>query len=498
MPPQLALLLTAGFIAALFVRDSRLGYRTTSALWIPLGWMLITGSRFVSEWLNPGATGSYRMLADGSPVDRAFFLGLIAAGAVVLWHRRLKVLDVALQHGWLLALLAYSLVAVLWSDFPFVALKRWIKILGHPIMALIIFTEPDPRAALHRVMMRASFILVPLSVTLIKYFPNIGRSFEWWTGAAMNTGVTTNKNALGYVCLVLGLYLAWHLKDYLSQSRAVRERRDVAAAALLLGLVWYLLVLADSKTSLMCLLVGIAAMFAASVLPAKRLGTYFVVGAGTYMLLDSTVGIYATVVQLLGRNMTLTDRTDLWNAVLAVPINPLVGAGFESFWLGERLLYMRSLFAFGPNQAHNGYIETYLNLGWIGVVLLIGLIVATFMNAKRFADIDRQFSHFRIALLGAIVLYNYTEATFKAVHFVWFAFYLIATDYTVVQAALPQRQKATPRANAPTPRTQPRRTFKLLPRFGGAAVRRAIAPAATVPPEAAAPRWIVRTVQHPK
>ena len=39
--------------------------------------------------------------------------------------------------------MAYGLLSVLWSDFPLIAGKRWIKTLGHPVMALIILTEPE-------------------------------------------------------------------------------------------------------------------------------------------------------------------------------------------------------------------------------------------------------------------------------------------------------------------------------------------------------------------
>ena len=57
--------------------------------------------------------------------------------------------------------------------------------------------------------------------------------------------------------------------------------------------------------------------------------------------------------------MTLTGRTAIWDSVLQKVSNPLFGAGFESFWLGDRLKSMWAEFYFKPNQAHNGYIEVY-------------------------------------------------------------------------------------------------------------------------------------------
>ena len=77
----------------------------------------------------------------------------------------------------------------------------------------------------------------------------------------------------------------------------------------------------------------------------------------------------------MGRDSTLTGRTEIWTHVLWVAGNPLLGTGFESFWLGDRLANVWSIMP-GIQEAHNGYLEVYLNLGWIGVTLLavIGLI----------------------------------------------------------------------------------------------------------------------------
>ena len=142
-----------------------------------------------------------------------------------------------------------------------------------------------------------------------------------------------------------------------------------------------------------------------------------------------TFGVYTKVIALLGRNPTLTDRTEVWE--LAVQLQPdlLLGAGFESFWLGERLEKMWSKYWWKPNQAHSGYIETYLNLGYIGVCILAALFITTFRKIRLDLLYRPEFGRLRLGFLLAILVYNYTEATFKGVHLVWTVFYLIAIDY---------------------------------------------------------------------
>ena len=77
-----------------------------------------------------------------------FYFAMVIAGFCVLIKRQVRLSEIVLNNGWLIAFLLYCFISIAWSDFPFVAFKRWIKILGHPIMALIVLTEPDPEEAL--------------------------------------------------------------------------------------------------------------------------------------------------------------------------------------------------------------------------------------------------------------------------------------------------------------------------------------------------------------
>ena len=138
------------------------------------------------------------------------------------------------------------------------------------------------------------------------------------------------------------------------------------------------------------------------------------------------------MLNLLGRDATLTDRTEVWHDALELQPDPIFGAGFESFWLGKRLDKLWEKWWWQPNQAHNGYIETYLNLGWVGIVLLAGMIIGTFGKISRALLTNFEFARLRLGFLFVILAYNFTEATFKGVHLVWTVFYLIAIDYPMV------------------------------------------------------------------
>ncbi|PYS71570.1 MAG: hypothetical protein DMF73_10500, partial [Acidobacteria bacterium] len=172
LPPIIASCLTIAFIVFLFRRDIREKPDVSGALWLPLLWLVMTCSRGFTAWLNifglhvSGAAS----LEEGSPLDACFYFALIAVGFCVLLQRQVRLSEILQNNGWL--------ISIVWSDFPFVAFKRWFKVLGHPIMVLIILTEPDPEKALSRVMKRCAYIVVPVSILFIKYYPELGRGFD--------------------------------------------------------------------------------------------------------------------------------------------------------------------------------------------------------------------------------------------------------------------------------------------------------------------------------
>ena len=211
LPPTVALFLTFGFIIFLFRRDVRQRTNLSGALWLPLLWMLISLSRHVSEWLaimGLPLTGGV-VVEEGSPFDAFCYFALIAAGAYVLSKRQVFNGKLFERNGWLMAFLLFCFLAIVWSDFPFVAFKRWIKILGNPIMALIVLTEPDFKEGLLRLMKRIGFVFLPLSICFIKYFPEIGRKYDEFTGLPLNSGAAGGKNMLGCACMLLGFFFCW-------------------------------------------------------------------------------------------------------------------------------------------------------------------------------------------------------------------------------------------------------------------------------------------------
>lgn len=426
MSPTIATVLTLAGILWLFRRDAVREPGASPALWLPVMWLAITGTRFVSQWLELGQPTAPNFV-EGSPIDAAYFASLIFLGLWVLLNRRLSLGEVVRNNAWLALLILYCLLSVAWSDDPAIAIKRWIKTMGHPVMALIILSDADPARALKVVLRRCAYLFLPLSVLFIKYLPEYGRGFDPWTGEAVNNGVGLTKNDLGYICMVSGLVFFWQLSTLGRNSDGSRKWSEIAIGGGFVAMALWLLSVSNSATSLASATLGaVVIVLLGTPLVSKRYFAAYVVAAALLgLVLESSFGLYAATVEALGRNPTLTDRTVVWDDVLGLQNQPLIGYGFESFWLGTRLEAMWAKWWWQPIQAHNGYIETYLNLGVIGLALLGFVILAGFRAITRsFAD-DLEFGRLRMGLLFAILAFNLTEAAFKGTHFVWTIFYIV-------------------------------------------------------------------------
>ena len=177
-----------------------------------------------------------------------------------------------------------------------------------------------------------------------------------------------------------------------------------------LGALFWLLDVANAKTALVCSILG---MVSIAVLTRTWLGrnpTAMFVGVVSLVVLaavlESAFNIREIGIEALDRNPTLTDRTLVWEDVLAMPNNLLVGTGFESFWLGPRVEQLWQKYWWHPNQAHNGYIETYINLGAVGVSLLLIMIAAGFFRSLRTLGDGDAFGPVRFSLIVAIAIFT--------------------------------------------------------------------------------------------
>jgi len=453
MPPAIATAFFLVVIVGLFVFDRDRDERTSGALWIPVIWLLLASSRMVSQWLgSASAVGTADQALEGNALDRNVLLVLIAAGMFVLLRRGQEVGALVRANVPILVFLLYCAASVMWSDYPGVAFKRWTKAVGDIVMILVVLSDPDRPAAVKRLLARIAFLLVPTSILFIKYYPGLGQVYSGMQGSVRYTGVTRDKNMLGVICLMAGLGCVWRLLDGFRQPAGSRRLRPLFAQAALLVMVLWTFRVANSMTSLACFILGMGLMVATCfpLIVRKRALVHLLVlavlgGVLAGLFLDAG----SNLVEMVGRDQDLTGRTDLWRDIFRINQSPWVGSGFESFWLGDRLEELWAIYWWHPNEAHNGYLEVFLNLGAVGVSLFAVLVAFGYRNAVAAFRNDPKTGGLKLAFFVVGLAYSFTEAGFRVLNPIWISFMLAGA------AVPPLRVPDTSDAKEPLEKTTP-------------------------------------------
>jgi len=424
----LALLLSLILIAWLLVRDCRRRTSVSAAIWIPTLFLLIVGSRPVSLWLGGGVVrGTMGNDAERSPLDQVFYLSIIVGSWIIASSRRVNWHKLLTANTALIPLYLFFAISVLWSGDPVGSSKRLFKDFGMLFVISAILSEKDPLEAIRAVYVRCACVLFPLSVVFIRYFPTIARYYSI-AGEEMLTGVTTQKNTLGEIILVFSLFLIWECLERRSAGgRRMSRQIPWDCLALLLMAAW-LLYMSQSKTALICLLIGVGLVARKGWLASRMTSGIVLLAALSAPVLmffeqrfSSTI---APLVEAVGRDTTFTGRTNIWEHITFTTVNAFVGAGYWNFWGGKGGLAISQAMGTTVPNAHCGYLDIFLDGGVIGLALLLCLLVASGRRLIASFHVNR-YQQVQFAVLIVMILYNLTESTFFRLSPTWFTTLLV-------------------------------------------------------------------------
>jgi exopolysaccharide production protein ExoQ len=418
MPPQLALVLCTGFVLFLLQIDRKKAPKVSRALWIPTIWMLSIGSKPWGVWFNSAGAGADP--DSGSELDRLFLVGLLCLGLLILARRKGNWSGALRKQTWLMLLIAYMLASIFWSDIPYISFKRWTRELVAVVMALLVLTESEPRQAMESVFRRTIYILIPFSLMLIKYYPEYGVQFGHFSGNQMWIGMTLQKNGLGRLCLISAFFIIWTLVRRWNGSDIPVRKYHTLAELFVLSLTFWLLKGPPndySATASVSLAAGLVTFLSLLWIKKHR----FNLGVNTLTVMVALI-IFLGALQPfiggssvtglasdLGRDLTLTGRTEIWADLLPVAMRrSILGHGFGGFWTSTT----KEIHHIG--ESHSGYLDAFLDLGLVGVLLISMFLLSSCRMAHRKLTHDFYWNALWICFLIMAAIHNITESSFNS------------------------------------------------------------------------------------
>lgn len=139
----------------------------------------------------------------------------------------------------------------------------------------------------------------------------------------------------------------------------------------------------------------------------------FFASIATIMVLQPDV-----LISLLGKDATLTGRTEIWDAVMgSIVKQPLFGYGYQAFWLGFKGESYRIILTvtWALAQAQNGFLDVTLEMGIVGLIIVLLIFgfafrdgVSCLLNSRDQAQLRGIEWYMAIVILTAI--YNLDES----------------------------------------------------------------------------------------
>jgi len=354
---------------------------------------------------------------------------VIAAAVVVVRHPpRVRTLP-RLLVLWL----AFAVVSLAWSQYPAASAIGIVATLATTLGAVAVTSTlpwPSIVVALGRALrlhVGASllfelvvgvFVRRPVCPVYLDCSGGVPDAFFWsraelFTGGRIQ-GLQGNSNILAVFALLALVVTAVQL----SAGQVTKNAGRVGIAAAVVALL-----LTRSATTLVCAVAVALVLLLVTRLratPVERRGRVYgaaavlaVLAAGLLLLARQPL------LALAGRSGDLTGRTDIWSAVLDLGVqHPVVGWGWVSYWIpiSEPFIDLAERNGVVYLQAHDAYLDVWFQLGWVGLVLFLLVVVGVLLRAWSWATDRRVLGVGREAAWSALDLLPVLLLTLLLVH----------------------------------------------------------------------------------
>jgi exopolysaccharide production protein ExoQ len=302
----------------------------------------------------------------------------------------------------LMALLGLMLLSTAWSYYPAYTLLGYLGTLVATVFALFLIANFDWRglmkifANVFWFILAASFAFEAYAAVIVRgpiapIFKNYkgpvppSGAYYWTQGWLLKgsriQGIVGNANLLAYIAMLGFILFAIQL--------AVRSGHRWLN---ILGILMASAALALTRSAgvgfamVLTTVVALVALIVEGRDRETRHRYYRLAWTGFGVVVFFILVYRSQLFTIIGKSPDMTGRLDIWKAVIGlIGQRPLQGWGWISYWMPgvkpyEGLIVRDNVTYY---QAHNSYLDMWLQLGFIGFVLFVAMLTFTFIKIWR-------------------------------------------------------------------------------------------------------------------
>jgi exopolysaccharide production protein ExoQ len=333
----------------------------------------------VSPFVNaPTATRAVTTSSAGGVLaDRLSKLLIFAVCMIFVVQRHQSVLRLSMQTKLITSFPILAILLYPVSQLPTRTISSGVLLLGGVLLVYYIMSQYTLDEVLALLFVLGTGTIVA-SIVFAVALPQYGRDLMGGHGSAWK-GIFSAKNYLGNVALF-----------FMTVAVAYRGRTSILRFVRVSQIIFCLLAIVFSRAATAYLLTAIYVVYVVTmkVLRGFRKKDYFVICALLLVAFSAAVVVIVIwpdfLFNLLGKDVTLTGRTGLWSAVIeSIAKRPLLGYGYQAFWLGLEGESYRVILAVSwiMAQAQNGFLDVTLEMGAAGLAIVLLVFGFAFRDA---------------------------------------------------------------------------------------------------------------------
>lgn len=389
-----------------------------------------------------------------NPVSRAIKIVLMLCAIGLLLVRMATARRVLQRLNiFFIVFLGMVFASIGWSIWPPATSAKFVSILSIVcVCAAACVVSSDPRRFQKVIRPTLTFLLVA-SILFGLAFPHL--AIEHGEGTLKDAwhGVTAQKNQFGQLSC-FGLILWAHA----AMSRQASLVSVVFGAAISATCLY----LSRSSTSLLAAAFSVTLMFLIlKTSPAMRRYMPAIVITFAVLLLAYALAILQVVpgldvllkpiMKITGKDMTFSNRSVIWEIIRdQVATRPWLGSGYGAYWIGPVLWSPSYVFVvkmyFYPTESHNGYLEIVNDLGFAGLLCLLGYLGSIVRQSLTVMRFDRAQGALFLCIFFAQALTNLSESVWLQINggfvFVVMTTLVFALSRNIVQEMANRRARA--------------------------------------------------------
>jgi len=370
------------------------------------GYVIITLLLFAQAFFPFFQAGQMDSVADGNALLQTIWKIIYVIAAVLIIVHRKRVLAVLAKDKLSLVLLMMIVLSTLWSAAPDITMRRSVAFVGTNLFAIYLASRFTLREQFHMVawaLLSGAVCSIVVSILM----PEIGKML--YQGSSAWRGIFSHKNQLGRL-MALGavvFFLLFMMKQW---------PRWLTAGGFCLSIM--LVLMSESKTALIVFLLVLGCIPFLRTLrwnEYARILLWLPIGLAAIGISVLTLSYLEPILRYFGRDLTLTGRTGLWDIVIEmIQQRPWLGYGYSGFWLGWEgdSAYVWMVTFWQPPNSHNGFLDVTLDIGLIGLGLVLLSFITRFYRALPYHMSSQGWENdWPLLYLFYLVLCNLTETT---------------------------------------------------------------------------------------